>query len=195
MVAASLQHAAANGKSIHLNPKPINREDAMRNLKSFSTEHSDDNPEYFEPFILKTNVNPCHGWTVVEGSAINQILYNLREVPVLQSKRYFAIVYDYVSMGKLDDSTVQAQLDFFYLLGFIPAPFEERNWRGSGTLVDFSDLVPPHSREWRDRDYGRMAKVKIRNRERYTICYTVRPKAHQGKKPPHNDFTEDEARD
>ncbi len=43
---------------------------------------------------------------------------------------------------------VQRHFDFFYLAGFVLVPFREPNWRGKGVLVDFSDLVPPHSRRW-----------------------------------------------
>ncbi|KAM0249215.1 hypothetical protein ACHAQJ_009121 [Trichoderma viride] len=170
MITARLEQATANSKSVYLDPNPSTREDAIRNLKSFSAESSDNHPEHFEPFTLETHINPCHGWTVVDGLDINKRLHKSRGIPALQDRQYFAIVYDYVSKGKLQDEAVQAQLDFFYLSGFICLPVEERNWRGSGTLVDFSDLLAPHSPMWRGSRYGRMVKTE---RGLYTILRPV----------------------
>ncbi|KAL7922244.1 hypothetical protein ACQKWADRAFT_83311 [Trichoderma austrokoningii] len=179
MITTRLEQAAANGKPVYLNPKPSTREDAFRNLECFSAEYSDDRPEHCEPVIFKTTVNPCHGWTIVDGLDINKRLYNSRGSPLLEDRRYFAIIYDYASKGKLEDEAVQAQLDFFYLAGFICLPVEERNWRGAGTLVDFSDLLAPHSRMWRSSRYGRMVKTE---RGLYTII-TERTHCNIGIRP------------
>lgn len=170
MITTSLEQAAANGKPVYLNPKLNTREDAIGNLKCFSAEYSDNYPKRFGPVIFKTTINPCHGWTIVDGLDINRRLYKSRGTPALQNRRYFAIIYDYVSKGKLEDEAVQAQLDFFYLSGFICLPVEERNWRGAGTLVDFSDLLAAHSPMWRSCRFGRMVKTE---RGLYTIIRPV----------------------
>jgi hypothetical protein len=112
MITTSLEQAAANGKSVYLDPKPSTPEDAIRNLKSFSVEHSNNHPEHFEPFTLNTNINPCLGWTVVDGLDINKRLHESRGAPALRDRKYFAIIYDYLSKGKLEDTAVQAQLSF-----------------------------------------------------------------------------------
>lgn len=70
----------------------------------------------------------------------------------------FAIVYSFVLEEELDVKTVQQQLDFLYLAGFVLVPFYEQNWRGKGVLVDLCDLVPPYCRgRWRQNDYWRMS--------------------------------------
>lgn len=64
----------------------------------------------------------------------------------------------FVPEGLLEEDMVQSSLDFFYLAGFVCVLVKLDNWRGSGILVDFSDLILPHSPAWRQFYYGKMVK-------------------------------------
>ncbi|KAL6896523.1 hypothetical protein GGI43DRAFT_411367 [Trichoderma evansii] len=111
MITASVHDAEANGRSIYLNPKPIIQKDAMRNLKSFSAEYCDEHSDKFESFALKTDVNPCLGWTVVDSSDIYHTFHEPMQIPLLQNERHFAIVYNYVPKGELEECS-RRSVDF-----------------------------------------------------------------------------------
>lgn len=121
------------------------------NLRQFSADCAiAECPSHFRPISLDTEINPCLGWAVIRGKDANKVLYRQRAVPIFdRDKNYPVIIYRYVPEEKLSEAVVQPQLDFFYRTGFIFCSLEKRNWRGQGILVDFSDAVPPHAREWK----------------------------------------------
>lgn len=161
MIIASLEKAAADDRTIRIHPRPVTRKDAVINLKAFAADRSTDEvPSHFEPILLDTQINPCLGWATIKGKDANKLLWARRQYPSLREESHFAIVYRYVPREKLDEAAVQIQLDFFYRVGFVWMYVEERNWRGAGSLVDFSDVVSPHAPEWDSTRYGRMVKTR-----------------------------------
>ncbi|KPM35936.1 hypothetical protein AK830_g10644 [Neonectria ditissima] len=105
MIQASLQDAAKNNKHIHLNPSPKTRNDALKNLRAFSTYHSshqEGKSDNLTPFSPNVRINGCRGWTQFQGHDINNHLIATRAECCLDLKdeeTYYAIVYDYVSKG------------------------------------------------------------------------------------------------
>lgn len=162
MITTSLRHASAAGRSILVNPSPITKRDAVKNLQAFSANCSrDQSPSHFQPISLNTQINPCLGWATINGKDANQAIHAQCGIPCFnRDETYFVIVYHYVLDEELRIPVVQAQLDFFYQTGFICTPVEERNWRGPGILIDFSDLVSPHAHEWEEFTFGRLVRSK-----------------------------------
>lgn len=170
LMTTSLRDAAANNQPIYLHTRPKTRQDALRNIRAFSKEYAEkyqserERPPGFEAFALKPQINDCLGWMQLDGDFIWSLVRKFRLGPYrgLQTRLpwYYAIVYKFVPQGTLDDDVVQSQYDFFYLAGFCIAHFKEDNWRGSGILVDFSDLVLPHLLQWQQGSYGRKVKME-----------------------------------
>lgn len=162
MITTSLQ--ATSSRPPYLHPRPTTKADAIRNLQAFSTEYLQRRPPpNFKRFEPDTLVNSCLGWTMLNGPKVHSVLQKLgASGPCLrEATSYFAIVYAFVPEGTLDEKTIQAQLDFFYLTGFVCAPVREGNWRSSGVLVDFSDIISPLAPGWDSFKYGRMVKTEL----------------------------------
>lgn len=168
MVKTSIKNASLAGKHVYINPKPRRYRDAYRNLKAFSAEATAKSQEEppandFEPFHPDVLPNTCLGWMELSGQEARVLFRQLRafapDMPA--DKSYFAIVYTFLPEGQLDDAVIQSQMDFFYLTGFVCPAFKEDNWRGSGILVDFSDIVSPLSPSWNRMLYGRKIKIMI----------------------------------
>ncbi|KAI1499395.1 hypothetical protein F5X99DRAFT_430776 [Biscogniauxia marginata] len=163
MITTSLRQASVSGKRHYIHPCPTTKKHAIRNLKAFSTEGIGcPPPPHYKSFSPHIQINTCLGWMVINGHQVRSALKALGVVPYLKTdESYFAIVYSFVPKGDLDEDIIQSHLDFFYLAGFECVPLKEDNWRGSGILVDFSDLVSPHAPEWDRFKYGRMVKTKL----------------------------------
>lgn len=166
MVTTSIKKASLTGKHVYIHPKPRRHRDAYLNLKAFSAEEaakSLEPPANFEPFHPEVLPNTCLGWMELSGQEARALFRRLRafapDMPA--DKPYFAIVYSFVPEGQLDDTVIQSQMDFFYLTGFVCPAFKEDNWRGSGVLVDFSDIISPLSPSWQRVLYGRKIKMVI----------------------------------
>lgn len=178
MISTSLREGTSTDRPLFLHPRPKIREDSIRNLKAFSTEYSEkyraSPPPTFQRFIPDVHINECLGWTQLDGDRVWSLLHKMRAGPcpgLTQLPWYFAIVYTFVPEATLDEDVVQSHLDFCYLAGFICVPVKLDNWRGSGILVDFSDLVSPHFPEWQQFGYGRMVKKES---EMYDLEYPNR---------------------
>ncbi|EWY79263.1 hypothetical protein FOYG_17559 [Fusarium oxysporum NRRL 32931] len=158
---ASLRLAEKSGREILLNLEPTTAREAYRNLKSFSTESCDREPEAdkLKPFRPNVRINPCYGWTQLSRAAINA---RFQEPSAFQDEeQYFAIVYDFVLEGQLEAKNVINQLNYFHITGFLNVQLNLENWLSTGVLVDFSDIVPLHTGwkwwrkiEYRDNNFG-----------------------------------------
>lgn len=103
-----------------------------------------------------TRLRKCYGWTLVRGEAF-MAMNDIIETDDYAAEKgegsasylkpdqdYFAIVYEYIPERRLELNAVQAQLDFFYHLGFEPCQgVREKNWQGPGILLDFGDYNSP----------------------------------------------------
>ena len=162
MLAASLRQSAVDGKPRYINPRPVTNRDAIRNLRAFSAEYVECAPRSnFEPFTTAAEINPCLGWISFDGPALRAVFRHLWAPTYdvdYDAEAYCAIVYQFVPEGTLDDNVVLSHLDFFYLTGFVNVLFKEDNWRGSGILVDFSDILLPLAPEWDRLSYGKLVK-------------------------------------
>jgi len=62
----------------------------------------------------------------------------------MPDRDYFAIVYEYIPETPLELDAVQAQMDFFYRIGFESCQGSNiKNWQGPGILLDFGDYEAP----------------------------------------------------
>ncbi|KAK0629941.1 hypothetical protein B0T17DRAFT_506453 [Bombardia bombarda] len=181
MIKTSLKQAALNDRHIYLHPCPRTYKEALRNLKAFSAEAALEPtpPPNFKPADFDARPNDCLGWTEFSAQEVRTLLQRLKaDAPDMEPDRssYFAIVYSFVPEGTLDDAVIQAQYDFFYLVGFTFAQFKEDNWRGSGILVDFSDLTSPLTTWWDRLVYGKWIKRVMRTGlARWTVETPNRP--------------------
>ncbi|KAM4066058.1 kinetochore sim4 complex subunit FTA2 domain-containing protein [Hirsutella rhossiliensis] len=162
MINASLRRAAADGRKKLVIPDPKSREEAFKNLFSFSDEAN--TGELCEarlvPISADVQITACLGWIEFQGRAINKQLKRARicdQEAMIDEQSYYAIVYEFVPQDELDIDTIVAQHDFFHIIGFHVVPFRESNWQSCGRLVDFSDLVSPHAGppEWNSDYYAR----------------------------------------
>ncbi|KAL8282594.1 hypothetical protein RB600_005844 [Gaeumannomyces tritici] len=164
LVSTSLREADANDRPILLHPRPKTREDAIRNLRAFSSDYGDryrsDHPGGFEAVVPTVHINDCLGWMQLDGDQVWSLLGRLRvdHQDLTKLPWYFAMVYKFVPKGDHQKDVVRSQYNFFYLAGFVCAPYKEDNWRGSGILVDMGDLVLPMAPEWKAFYYGRRVK-------------------------------------
>ena len=165
-IETSLERAAAAGKKIYVHPKPTTWKEARENLRAFSTatstskssESAPKTPENLAPFTPNVKITGCLGWTEFKGSDINGHFIRTRAPCFLDLKddeTYYAIIYEYIHGWKLEADDIIAQLGFFHITGFSLVPFKCNNWRGSGVLVDFSDIVSPFADSpwWRESEY------------------------------------------
>ncbi|KAM7182889.1 hypothetical protein V8F33_013941 [Rhypophila sp. PSN 637] len=166
MITTSIKKASLAGNHIYIHPKPREHRDACLNLKAFSAEAADKSPVppvNFQPFRPDVLPNTCLGWMELSGKEARALFHMLQafapDMPA--DKSYFAIVYLFVPEGQLNDTVIQSQMDFFYLTGFVCPAYKEDNWRGSGILVDFSDIVSPLSSSWQRLLYGRKIKRRV----------------------------------
>ncbi|KAK3363943.1 hypothetical protein B0T25DRAFT_418272, partial [Lasiosphaeria hispida] len=145
---------------------PLTRDEALRNIWAFSTEgrahrktKEEKRKKQAEGSAGENDVSGsdkkitisslpdipiCHGWLKFDAAKIPwpYTTYQRCRDPVdMAMQDRYAIVYDYVSSGKVDIEVAQAQFDFFYRTGFAMMPHRESNWR-QGRLVDFGDLLP-----------------------------------------------------
>jgi hypothetical protein len=166
LISTSLREAAANDKPIFLHPRPKTRRDAIRNLRAFSSDYGEryrsDPPEGFEAVVPTVRINDCLGWMQLDGDLASAVFRRLRvdHRDLTKLPWYFAMVYKFVPPGVHQEDMIRSQYDFFYLAGFVCAPYKRDNWRGSGILVDFADLQLPLAPEWREYDYGRRVEKK-----------------------------------
>jgi len=112
----------------------------------------------------------------LDGDQVWDLLYKRRvdREELTKLPFYFAIVYMFVPQGVHQDDVIQSQYDLFYLAGFECVEFKRDNWRGSGILVDFGDLVPVFSSWWHQPYYGRVIKIES---ERYGLEHLNRKTA------------------
>lgn len=157
MVATRVREIRASGKTLRVHPRPRTYKDATNNLKFFLAKHADyPTPSTYIPFNLDVHINPCLGWTTLDGGEIRSVLRKLKVYHWLkEEEKYAAIVYRFVPKGTLDLKVIQSQLDAFYQMGFINVTPKKDNWRGEGILVDLSDLVSPRALEWEPWFYKR----------------------------------------
>lgn len=175
MIRTTLRDSDATGdKPLFLLPRPRTCEDAIRNLRAFSTEYAQryrsDPPPNFERIDASSfsyvQINDCLGWIQLRGQLLHTLIrktkcYECLHIDIPRGWNpdpwYFAIVYKFVPEGAHDNTLVFDHMNFFYQVGFAPEGFREENWR-AGILVDFSDLALPFDSSWRERLYGRVIK-------------------------------------
>ncbi len=124
---------------------------AIQNLMAFSEDGSapdteSSSPGDLIPFAMDVAITGCLGWAEFEGrrsiDALGPSRHNLGyDLP--QSKRFFGNFYQLVPEETLEKATILSQTDFFHVVGFSITEFAPSNWRGKGTLVDFSDIISP----------------------------------------------------
>lgn len=183
-----LQRAKASGRQVRLNPKPKTRAEALENLRAIAAAGGkeelsleSDNTAVFAPDL---RIAHCLGWTQIKGSDINQHLIRTKTecwLDLKDNEVYYANIYDYISKEQVDMDTLIGQLDFFHITGFINVSFNEANWRGSGVLVDFSDIVSPfaHHPWWQPSAY----LVNQEKSRRSAKCYAERAKPENMAEP------------
>lgn len=186
MIKTSVSRSLARGRPIYTNPESSTSKDAIANLKAFTLEKEDfPYPPHWQPFGLETNINSRFRWMEMDGATIRKALHDPASesrgdpdrLPALTRARvslkenvlYFAIVDSFVPKRELHESAVKCQLDCFYRMGFMTLPYREKNWCEQGVLVDFSDIVSLHGREWHEVYYRRMDITSYfeRSRRRY----------------------------
>ncbi len=175
MIRTALRNSdTTDDKPLFLLPKPKTREDAIRNLRTFSTEYVQryraDPPPNFERVDASSfsyvQINDCLGWIQLEGQLLHTLIRKARcyeRLPTVGWKPdpwYAAIVYKFVPEGPRHETLILDHLNFFYRVGFAPNGFKEENWRGPGILVDFSNLVLPFDSWWQRCLYGWVIKTK-----------------------------------
>lgn len=163
MIVTSIKRSRSNERYIYLHPRPTTRSHAMQNLKAFSDEGSMSRsgapPENSQPFTEDVAINGCLGWLEVRMKDIMRDIRSLRQRQTIDcddlptSKRAFAIVYPFVPKETLEKETMISQANFFHLVGFNIHDVREPNWRGKGTLIDFSDLISPFERDHWDNHF------------------------------------------
>jgi hypothetical protein len=161
LITTSIRHAKDQGRDIFIHPYPETKRQAYRNLKAFSTEYiGGGRPPGFVPFESNTEINECLGWMKVTGLEFQEYAVassdQLCQPDVTQD--LYAIVYTWLPQGTLTKKALQDQLDFFWLTGFSLVPIADRNYRGSGILVDFSDPILPHDPTWCHLGFGYVVK-------------------------------------
>ncbi len=170
MIKTRIRCATESGRYIYVNLEPKTFSDAKKNLKAFAVECGEEKPRPsdWKPLNLRPLINDCFGWTEMSlgdtyaalkcaSKKRGQFEVDRAYADLDKNESCFAIVYSFIPEDTLDASIVQEQLDFFHLAGFVLVPFRDQNWKGKGTLVDFSDLIAPHSQGWwRVEDYQRM---------------------------------------
>lgn len=166
MIEASLKRAEEGQRPVRLCLRPTTKKQALRNLWAFSDEGWMPDQEtpaaQTEAFAPEVTVNGCLGWMELKGSTVNAAFERCQVTrDVKDDETYWAIVYEFVPADKLDGDTVLSQLDFFHVTGFYSVPLNPANWRGSGVLVDFSDIVSPfaHVLDWDAHSYARNQKT------------------------------------
>ena len=154
MMKQTLEHSPT---PVTLNAAPSTVSDAIKNMYSFSKDADAKPPEFDNavpcpPFPTMTR---CYGWVKILSANLPRSFHFYCDIE--QPYDYedlgfqYAIVYEYVRQTWVQDLEIaQAQMDFFYLTGFlsIQSPKDD-NWR-QGRLVDFGDLTLPWWR-WRGR--------------------------------------------
>ncbi|KAL8407707.1 hypothetical protein RB594_006518 [Gaeumannomyces avenae] len=169
---------------IHLNPNPTTWNDAIRNLKAFSDTHADEYRAYpgFAPFQPDSvHINDCLGWLHLDAKTVFQVFKNhthfrvgIKPEPKRRKKTneeprwvgyqpwFFAIVYAFVPEGNLQKDVIQSSQNLFHMAGFINLPYNPMNWRGSGVLVDHSDIVGlmEKGKGWTESCYEDEARTK-----------------------------------
>ncbi|KAL8354295.1 hypothetical protein RB601_003923 [Gaeumannomyces tritici] len=184
LISASLTQASARKLPIHLNPNPTTWNDAIRNLKAFSDTHADEYRAYpgFAPFQPDgVHINDCLGWLHLDAKTVFQVFKNhthfrvgIKPEPKRRKKTndeprwvgyqpwFFAIVYAFVPEGNLQKDVIQSSQNLFHMAGFINLPYNPMNWRGSGVLVDHSDIIGlmEKGKEWTESCYAHEARTK-----------------------------------
>ncbi|KAL8407708.1 hypothetical protein RB594_006518 [Gaeumannomyces avenae] len=184
LISASLTQASARKQPIHLNPNPTTWNDAIRNLKAFSDTHADEYRAYpgFAPFQPDSvHINDCLGWLHLDAKTVFQVFKNhthfrvgIKPEPKRRKKTneeprwvgyqpwFFAIVYAFVPEGNLQKDVIQSSQNLFHMAGFINLPYNPMNWRGSGVLVDHSDIVGlmEKGKGWTESCYEDEARTK-----------------------------------
>lgn len=118
---------------IYLRSKINTRQEASRNLWTFSTKGREKKiSQACETVAVSSmpNMTNCHGWMKVPGKTLSHLGFD-------PSLDFYAIIYDFVPPSKQELGVIQAQLDFFYIIGFSVESLKADNWEGKGLLVDF----------------------------------------------------------
>ncbi|RSL94406.1 hypothetical protein CDV31_014320 [Fusarium ambrosium] len=180
-IESCFRRAKAAGRQIRLNPNPKTKAEALENLRAIaaagSKEAPSSEPDNSVVFAPDVRITRCLGWTQIKGSDINHHLIQTKAECWLDLKDdeiYYANIYDYIPRGQVDLNTLVRQLDFFHVTGFINVSFNEANWRGSGVLVDFSDIVSPFARHpwWQPSAY----LVNQEKSRKSAQCYVTKTK-------------------
>ena len=127
-------------------------EEACWNLRCFSTEG------HKYQYLLKGGVEmtsenvprlrKCYGWLKLSSDLLEA--WGAMPIKVDKTHRefftgceYFAILYEYIKEGEVDDGQMQTALDFYHRAGFQHAitPLWS-NWK-SGVLIDYCDIITP----------------------------------------------------
>lgn len=148
-----VKYGIERSSPIYLRSKISTRDEAIQNLSAFSTEGRRKNifqgVRETEPVPSIPDMTNCHGWVKVSGEIIREILPSRRlDQRFDPSLDFYAIIYDFVSPSNIQLGVVQAQLDFFYIVGFSIETLKADNWEGKGLLVDFCDILSPLDRFW-----------------------------------------------
>jgi hypothetical protein len=139
---------AVDDEPITILRDPNTPDEALRNVWAFSAEGRSRQSKESDALGAEVSISSlpdipkCHGWMKFKPDE-TPLLYRdyqrCTDPAELAADRY-AIVYDYVPPGEPDIEIAQAQLDFFYRVGFAHVPYRVSNWR-RGRLVDFGDLL------------------------------------------------------
>jgi hypothetical protein len=167
-----IQSAVQNSSEpIYLKPDPTTFEDAVANLMSFSDEGRQRQKFRNDPGAVQYTSVPrlreCFGWTRVSGEQLFSLPWKQRPACVTidnlvremrPDEDYMAIVYELVPKCRVPTAvyTIQAQLDFFWLVGFCFVPvMRTEEWFRFGLFMDMSDLVCPWQVGWSKIAYRR----------------------------------------
>ena len=123
--------------------RPSNVDDALCNLRAFSAEGYSSGKQLkgYIPILSLPDITRCYGWIKLKVNELpSQYETYQQHYPSDTGLDRYALVYDYIPDGVVNLEVGQAQLDFFYQLGFGITHYREPNWR-QGRLVDFGDLL------------------------------------------------------
>jgi hypothetical protein len=154
-------HGIGTSRPIYLESTISTRHEAAQSLSAFSTESRGENifQGLCETVALSSipALTTCHGWMTVPAATLPSLgLDPISDV--------YAIIYDFIPpspSSKIGPAVVQAQLDFFYIIGFSIEALKADNWVGKGLLVDFCDILSPLNNFWYPSAYGEDAMFSL----------------------------------
>lgn len=152
----------SSNESIYLSPDPKSRSDAMANLFACSQERRLSKPFKNLPGRVRLSSPPrkreCFGWVRFSSQELlslprdlraGMILVGRHKRHLLPGKEYYAIVYEFIPdhMPLLNDDSIQAAFDFFWLSGFTFMDLRTENW-WRGIFLDAASFISPVAAPW-----------------------------------------------